>query len=44
MLQTKDKVYKLDTQVLAERWAGQKVKMTGTASADHEPICAVLWI
>jgi len=30
MLQTKDKVYKLDTQVLAEQWAGQKVKVTGT--------------
>ncbi len=30
MLQTKDKVYKLDAQVLAEQWAGQKVKLTGT--------------
>lgn len=30
MLQTKDKVYKLDSQVLAEQWAGQKVKLTGT--------------
>jgi hypothetical protein len=30
MLQTKDKVYKLDAQVLAEQWAGQKVKVTGT--------------
>lgn len=30
MLQTKDKVYKLDAQVLAEQWAGQKVKITGT--------------
>jgi hypothetical protein len=30
MLQTKDKVYKLDAQVLAEEWAGQKVKLTGT--------------
>ena len=29
MLQTKDKVYKLDAQVLAEQWAGQKVKVTG---------------
>src|SRR6516225_578938 len=28
MLQTKDKVYKLDAQVLAEQWAGQKVKLT----------------
>lgn len=30
MLQTKDKVYKLDAQVLAEEWAGQKVKVVGT--------------
>jgi len=30
VLQTKDKVYKLDAQVLAEQWAGQKVKLTGT--------------
>lgn len=30
MLQTKDKVYKLDAQVLAEAWAGQKVKVLGT--------------
>jgi len=30
MLQTKNKVYKLDAQVLAEEWAGQKVKLTGT--------------
>jgi len=30
MLQTKDKVYKLDAQVLAEQWAGQKVKLVGT--------------
>ena len=30
MLQIKDKVYKLDAQVLAEQWAGQKVKLTGT--------------
>lgn len=29
MLQTKDKVYKLDAQVLAEQWAGQRVKLTG---------------
>ncbi len=29
MLQTKDKVYKLDAQVLAEQWAGQKVKVAG---------------
>ena len=30
MLQIKDKVYKLDAQPLAEPWAGQKVKLTGT--------------
>jgi hypothetical protein len=30
MLQTKTKVYKLDAQVLAEPWAGQKVKLVGT--------------
>lgn len=30
MLQTKDKVYKLDAQVLAEEWAGQKVNVVGT--------------
>ena len=29
VLQTKDKVYKLDAQVLAEPWAGQKVKLVG---------------
>ena len=30
VLQTPDKVYKLDAQVLAEEWAGLKVKVTGT--------------
>ena len=30
MLQTKDKVYKLDAQVMAEQWVGQKVKVVGT--------------
>ena len=30
VLQTKDQVYKLDAQVLAEEWAGQKVKVLGT--------------
>lgn len=30
VLQSKDKVYKLDAQVLAEPWAGQEVKLTGT--------------
>jgi hypothetical protein len=30
VLQTKEKVYKLDAQVLAEQWAGLKVKVVGT--------------
>ena len=30
VLQTPDKVYKLDTQALAEQWAGLKVKIVGT--------------
>jgi hypothetical protein len=30
VLQTKEKVYKLDAQVLAEQWAGLKVKINGT--------------
>lgn len=30
VLQIKEKVYKLDAQVLAEEWAGQKVKVVGT--------------
>jgi uncharacterized protein DUF5818 len=30
VLQTKDKVYKLDAQSLAEPWAGQKVRVVGT--------------
>ena len=30
VLQTPDKVYKLDAQILAEEWAGLKVKVTGT--------------
>jgi hypothetical protein len=29
VLQTKDKIYKLDAQVLAEQWAGLKVKVIG---------------
>src|ERR1700757_4514531 len=33
VLQTPDKVYKLDAQVLAEEWAGLKVKVTGTLDA-----------
>jgi hypothetical protein len=30
VLQTPDKVYKLDAQVLAEQWAGLKVKVIGS--------------
>jgi hypothetical protein len=30
VLQTKDKVYKLDAQAMAEPWAGLKVKLVGT--------------
>lgn len=30
VLQAADKVYKLDAQVLAEPWAGQRVRITGT--------------
>src|SRR5260370_10748019 len=30
VLQTPDKVYKLDTQALAEQWAGLKVRIVGT--------------
>jgi hypothetical protein len=33
VLQTKNKVYKLDAQVLAEEWAGLKVKVIGTLDA-----------
>lgn len=33
MLQTKEKVYKLDAQVLAEEGAGQKVKVVGSLDA-----------
>ena len=38
MLQTKEKVYKLDAQVLAEQWAGQKVKLTGTLNPETNTI------
>lgn len=41
MLQTKDKVYKLDAQVLAEEWAGQKVKLTGTLDPKTNAITVV---
>jgi len=38
VLQTKDKVYKLDAQVLAEQWAGIKVKVVGTLDPKTETI------
>lgn len=41
MLQTKTKVYKLDAQVLAEEWAGQKVKLVGTLDSKTNIIAVV---
>jgi len=38
VLQTKDKVYKLDAQVLAEQWAGQKVKVVGSLDSKTNTI------
>lgn len=38
VLQTPDKVYKLDAQVLAEEWAGLKVKVIGTLDPKTETI------
>jgi len=38
VLQTTEKVYKLDAQVLAEQWAGLKVKVTGTLDPKGETI------
>lgn len=38
VLQTPDKVYKLDAQVLAEQWAGLKVKVVGTLDPKTETI------
>jgi hypothetical protein len=38
VLQTPDKVYKLDAQVLAEQWAGLKVKIIGTLDPKTEII------
>lgn len=38
VLQIKEKVYKLDAQVLAEEWAGQKVKLTGTLDSKTNTI------
>ena len=38
VLQTPDKVYKLDAQILAEQWAGLQVKITGTLDPKTEII------
>src|SRR5258708_34985015 len=38
VLQTPDKDYKLDAQVLAEQWAGLKVKVIGTLDPKTETI------
>jgi hypothetical protein len=38
VLQIKDKVYKLDAQGLAEKWAGQKVKVVGKLDAKTDVI------
>ena len=38
VLQTPEKVYKLDSQVLAEQWAGLKVKVIGTLDPKTETI------
>jgi hypothetical protein len=38
VLQTPNKVYKLDAQVLAEQWAGLKVKVIGTLDPKTETI------
>ncbi|HKV63792.1 MAG TPA: DUF5818 domain-containing protein [Candidatus Acidoferrum sp.] len=38
VLQTSDKVYKLDAQVLAEQWAGLKVKVRGTLDPKTDTI------
>ncbi len=38
VLQTPDKVYRLDAQVLAEQWAGLKVKVIGTLDPKTEII------
>jgi hypothetical protein len=38
VLQTPDKIYKLDAQVLAEQWAGLKVKVVGTLDPKTETI------
>jgi hypothetical protein len=38
VLQTADKVYKLDAQVLAEQWAGLRVKLVGTLDSKTDVI------
>jgi hypothetical protein len=38
VLQTSDKVYKLDAQVLAEQWAGLKVKVIGTLDSKTDTL------
>ena len=38
VLQTPDKVYRLDAQVLAEQWAGLKVKVVGTLDSKTDTI------
>ncbi|HYL85963.1 MAG TPA: DUF5818 domain-containing protein [Candidatus Angelobacter sp.] len=38
VLQTKDHVYKLDAQALAEQWVGMKVKVVGTLDAKTDVI------
>jgi len=38
VLQTPEKVYKLDAQTLAEQWAGLKVKVIGTLDPKTETI------
>lgn len=38
VLSVRDKVYKLDNQDLAEKYAGQKVKLTGTLDAKSNVI------
>ena len=40
VLQTPEKIYKLDTQVLAEQWAGLKVKVIGTLDPKTDLITA----
>ena len=41
VLQTKDKVYKLDAQILAQEWAGQRVKVVGALDSKSAVITVV---